>query len=493
MKIILTESQYKLISEEEKSESILLIGDSHTVDVGWTWSSQIKKNLQNVKIIAVGGKRTSWMKEQLENELSLKHYDVVVIWGGNNDTFSLVPNSQAISNIQQMVNMVRAQGGKAFVIQGYDYEVFADENRYKPTKYATKEDMKKYRKKYIDFQNELASSISGAVIIPKFGVDNSHAPDNIHGDQYAHKFVFNEVMKYLNKDFNPQMKTDGLAKQGSSTLSNLQDYKDSNKIFQIRKKPRSYEKEVEDIQTGLQFLGFSLPVWGIDGLFGPETKKAVQDFQKSVGLEETGDVDTKTLDKLITSLKDKNFSDFDTSKLTKQKTESLKTFVKGETPVITNPGVQVVRYPGDLVDRFKKIAGDDYDKFISGCNSIGLDPLIAIRQLYTESGFASDVMSCSRKSSAGAMGIAQFMPDTWRVYGKGSPCNVSDSLEAYIKLMSDNLKRFPGRPDIAVAAYNSGPNKQIYKTALENDLNFTDLKGRIPNETYKYSSSIFQA
>ena len=171
----------------------------------------------------------------------------------------------------------------------------------------------------------------------------------------------------------------------------------------------------------------------------------------------------------------------------------MKTFVKGETPVITNPGVQVVNYPGDLVDRFKKIAGDDYDKFISGCNSIGLDPIIAIRQLYTESGFLPSNVNCSTKSRKGAMGIAQFMPDTWRQYGQGSPCNVSNSLEAYIKLMGDNLKRFPGRPDIAVAAYNSGPNFEIYKKALNNELPFTDLKGRIPNETYKYSSSIFQA
>ena len=90
------------------------------------------------------------------------------------------------------------------------------------------------------------------------------------------------------------------------------------------------------------------------------------------------------------------------------------------------------------------------------------------------------------------MGIAQFMPGTWPSYGKGSPCDIKNSLAAYIKFMDVLLKRFPGRPDIAVASYNSGPNLKIYKHALDNNISFTDLKGRIPSESYRYSASIFQ-
>lgn len=492
MKIIITEKQLKLL-KESKDESILLVGDSHTVDAGFTWSSLMKKNFDNVKIIAIGGKRTSWMKEQLQNELKNKKYDKVIIWGGNNDTFSLTPNSQAISNIQQMVDMVNSQGGKAYVVQGYDYEMFTDEDRYKPTKYANKEDMKKFRKKYIDFQNQLASSITGAVIIPKFKVDNSHAPDNIHGDSFAHKVVLNDVVGYLDKDISTSKGISDIVKNSSTILSNLKSYIDSNKEFESHKKPIPYEKEVEDIQSALQFLGFSLPVWGVDGKFGPETKKAVKDFQDSIGVDSDGKLNSSDLEKMVVSLKTKDFQNFDISKLIKTKSQNLELVSNSGSLVIKNPGVNVVNYPSDLMERFRKIAGDDYDEFISGCNSIGLNPEIAVRQLYTESGFSPDVISCSRKSSAGALGIAQFMPSTWKSYGIGSPCNVSDSLKAYIKLMGDNLKRFPGRPDLAVAAYNSGPNLKAYTNALSNDTLFTDLKGKIPNESYKYSASIFQA
>ena len=492
MKIIITEEQLRLIVEGESNESILIVGDSHTVDVGWTWSSLMKKSFENVTIKAVGGKRTSWMKEQLANALSQQHYDKVFIWGGNNDTFSLVPNSQAIENIQQMVNMVNKQNGKAYVIQGFDYEIFADPERYKPTKYATKDQMKKFRKKYMDFQNDLATSITGAVIIPKFKVGNSSSPDNVHGNSSAHKIVFNSVVDYIDNNASPEVGKEENLSLG--VLSNLNNYIDEQKIFKSHTGQIPYERGVEDIQTALQFLGFSLPVWGIDGKFGPETRKAVQDFQETLGVDTNGVVDSDLMSKLLTKLKDKNFEDFDLSKLNKEKKESLKLLNLGQKIVIENPGVGVNSYPSDLVERFREVAGEYYEEFISNCKSIGLDPLIAIRQLYTESGFQQNVINCSRRSTAGAMGLAQFMPGTWGAYGGGGdPCNVPDALRAYVRLMRDNLKRFPGRPDIAVASYNSGPNKSAYKSALNDDLDFTSLKGKIPMETYKYTSTIFQS
>lgn len=482
MKIIITEKQLKLL-KESKDESILLVGDSHTVDAGFTWSSLMKKNFDNVKIIAIGGKRTSWMKEQLQNELKNKKYDKVIIWGGNNDTFSLTPNSQAISNIQQMVDMVNAQGGKAFVIQGYDYEIFADPEKYKPTKYANIEDMKKFRKKYIDFQNDLASSISGAVIIPKFKVENSHASDNIHGDSFAHQVVLNDVSKYINRNISNDL-VDTEIEKGDKILSDLENLK--NEVQNLEDSTKAISK----VQSAFKFLGFLTPDFKSNGILDSETLQSIKDFQGWVDLSPTGTFGYEEFQNLIKQLEKRNFKNFDFSNLLKPNQVDNEF---GQNLVIKNPGVDVINFPNNLMEKFQKIAGDDYDEFISGCNSIGLNPETAVRQLFTESGFSPDVINCSRKSSAGALGIAQFMPGTWKSYGNGSPCNVSDSLKAYIKLMGDNLKRFPNRPDLAVAAYNSGPNLKAYNNALNNELDFTDLKGKIPNESYKYSASIFQA
>ena len=169
--------------------------------------------------------------------------------------------------------------------------------------------------------------------------------------------------------------------------------------------------------------------------------------------------------------------------------------------VIENPGISVRPFPSDIESKFKNAVGDNYDSFISDVQAIGLDPKIAIRQLYTESAFSPDVMSCKKNSTAGAKGIAQFMPGTWPSYGGGGdPCNISDALKAYPKMMKELLKKFPGRLDLSIAGYNSGPNLQVpknsknyvYDNALKNKTPFTELKGVIPNESYNYASSILQ-
>lgn len=160
---------------------------------------------------------------------------------------------------------------------------------------------------------------------------------------------------------------------------------------------------------------------------------------------------------------------------------------------IRDAGVTLKKYPSDLDQRMKKAVGNDvYDEFIKDLKSINLDPKIAVRQLYSESGFSEDVIKCKRKSSAGAQGIAQFMPSTWSSYGTGSPCNPKQALEAYVKLMDKLIDMFPGRLDLAIAGYNSGPHKSAYKQALKNKTPFTSLKGKIPNETYHYTTSILQ-
>ena len=42
----------------------------------------------------------------------------------------------------------------------------------------------------------------------------------------------------------------------------------------------TYQKSVESIQIGLLLLGYELPKFGVDGLFGPETANAIEKFKK---------------------------------------------------------------------------------------------------------------------------------------------------------------------------------------------------------------------
>ncbi|HKH23482.1 MAG TPA: transglycosylase SLT domain-containing protein [Solirubrobacterales bacterium] len=80
-----------------------------------------------------------------------------------------------------------------------------------------------------------------------------------------------------------------------------------------------------------------------------------------------------------------------------------------------------------------------------------VSPGLLAAQLMAESGFNPRAVS-----SAGALGIAQFMPSTARSYGLTDPFDPVASIDAQAHLMSDLLRRFHSVP-LALAAYNAGP------------------------------------
>ncbi len=83
--------------------------------------------------------------------------------------------------------------------------------------------------------------------------------------------------------------------------------------------------------------------------------------------------------------------------------------------------------------------------------SVGAALLAA--QLQQESGFNPNSVS-----SAGAKGIAQFMPQTARSYGLSNPFNAAAAINAQAHLMHDLLRRFASVP-LALAAYNAGAGR----------------------------------
>lgn len=84
------------------------------------------------------------------------------------------------------------------------------------------------------------------------------------------------------------------------------------------------------------------------------------------------------------------------------------------------------------------------------------DPDLFARQIGLESGYADDVISCQRASSAGALGIAQFMPATAAGLGV-DPCDPVPALHASARLMVAYYGQYGGDWALALAAYNAGP------------------------------------
>jgi hypothetical protein len=80
--------------------------------------------------------------------------------------------------------------------------------------------------------------------------------------------------------------------------------------YQGDTKQYSVNDNAVTIQNALMKLGYSLPKYGADGKFGPETKTALSKFQKDNGLSSsTGKMDRMTSRKLAELLKSKNIED----------------------------------------------------------------------------------------------------------------------------------------------------------------------------------------
>ena len=82
-----------------------------------------------------------------------------------------------------------------------------------------------------------------------------------------------------------------------------------------------------------------------------------------------------------------------------------------------------------------------------------LPPHFFIRLLYQESSFRPYVIS-----SAGALGIAQFMPETANERGLDNPFDPAQAIPASARLLRDLSRKF-GNLGLAAAAYNAGPKR----------------------------------
>lgn len=93
------------------------------------------------------------------------------------------------------------------------------------------------------------------------------------------------------------------------------------------------------------------------------------------------------------------------------------------------------------------------------------------RLIWAESSFRIGVVS-----SAGAQGIAQFMPGTARERGLADPFDPEQAIAASAHLLADHVKQF-GNLGLAAAAYNGGPTRVA---------NFLAGRGGLPAETQDY-------
>jgi len=107
----------------------------------------------------------------------------------------------------------------------------------------------------------------------------------------------------------------------------------------------------------------------------------------------------------------------------------------------------------ELAQQRQLLAAKPHAKSIlSAARSSGLDPCLVHALISVESGYRQDAIS-----SKGATGLMQVLPETGnRVGVANSDSSVTANLKAGTRYFSQLQKKYPGRLDLAIAAYNAG-------------------------------------
>ena len=150
------------------------------------------------------------------------------------------------------------------------------------------------------------------------GIESGHNIREFLNDDGSLKCAKGQKLGKYGKKFSEDGEISDLVGD-SKFIQEIMRMAESNKSVEYLPGKVTYDKDVEAIQTALQFLGFSLPKWGVDGKFGPETQNATKLFQKSVDLTEDGKIDGFDLRYLTAMLVIRKFSDGDLTKIQKQK------------------------------------------------------------------------------------------------------------------------------------------------------------------------------
>lgn len=190
----------KLKNPEPKK--ILIVGDSQSAiksssgnDISYTYPNLLKKQFpdKQIDVMAMVGKRTSWMLDNLPAKLSENKYDRIYIYGGGNDMSGRVPIDETLSNIQKMVDLSNENGADVFVNTGWIIEgengKFGNHNIMPINKYykdsASWIPKVKRRK---ELQERIPKEIKNASFILPYDL-KQNTGDGIHPNREGHKLV----------------------------------------------------------------------------------------------------------------------------------------------------------------------------------------------------------------------------------------------------------------------------------------------------------------
>ncbi|WP_055071541.1 lytic transglycosylase domain-containing protein [Clostridium massiliamazoniense] len=112
----------------------------------------------------------------------------------------------------------------------------------------------------------------------------------------------------------------------------------------------------------------------------------------------------------------------------------------------------------------------------------GVDTKLIKAIIKAESNFNPNV-----RSSAGAMGLMQLMPENVKAYGVKDPYNIEENIDAGTRHIRDYIKMFDGNIEMGLMAYNAGPGTMARRGVKSP----SDLY-KLPKETQNYVPKVLK-
>jgi peptidoglycan hydrolase-like protein with peptidoglycan-binding domain/lysophospholipase L1-like esterase len=346
----ITEDQYQrlvgnTIIESKQPPRVLFVGDSQTANPKSYANKLLDSGLVDGKVSAQSGRNTSQMLDALKSELKRDKYDIVSIMGGGNDGHRNKPD-RAIKNLQKMYLIAKNHGATVVALSNptKDYIEYSSKRDYRNRKYPANDAIGKWVE-----ENNISDIIIDAQSNTRsrkyFQNDMVHLNSNAHDKL---KDMWSDIVldggydsrRKSGVDYDlgseeSEMIEKGLSVFGAENvtaeefLNSIESLLDGGEDLLIEKQVEggySFDKRVQDIQTALVLLGYELPRYGIDGLFGPETEGAVLDFQTDNGMERAdGIIDYETIEQILNQLADydeEEINDFLSTKLGRELNKS---------------------------------------------------------------------------------------------------------------------------------------------------------------------------
>jgi hypothetical protein len=210
------------------------------------------------------------------------------------------------------------------------------------------------------------------------------------------------VLVYGKEILNEQEKADAVSDNTTEFFNTLKSASESGGLSQQKKGSINFQKAVESMQIGLTLLGYELPIYGIDGLFGSETSNAVKNFAKKE-LNDTKNDGTATpqiLNKMIELLKSEQVKPDDLKKYIDNKIEISAEDEENFTMLDLSLSSDVEKY-SEICDKF--IGSQPYNLLnitgnmmaqgaVNAYNRYGtyVPPELALAQLKIEGGFVGN-------------------------------------------------------------------------------------------------------